>query len=66
MRSYFAIKEMPYCLRNEIFLKTPSARSTRYGTNSDLLRACLVSNNLPLSVKPRKKNKKTKLKFKEK
>ena len=33
------------------FLKIPSARSTRYGTNSILFRACLVWNKLPLSVK---------------
>ena len=36
-KSYFTIKDIPYCLRNEIFLKIPSA--------------CLVWNELPLSVK---------------
>ena len=51
MKSYFTIKEIPYCLRNGNFLKIPSARSTRYGTNSILFRACLVWNKLPLSVK---------------
>ena len=51
MKSYFTIKEIPYCLQNGIFLKIPSARSTRYGTNSILFRACLVWNKLPLSVK---------------
>ena len=51
MKSYFTIKEIPYCLRNGNFLKIPSAHSTRYGTNSSLFRACLVWNKLPLSVK---------------
>ena len=51
MKSYFTIKEMPYCLRNGNFLKIPSTRSKRYGTNSILFRACLVWNKLPLSVK---------------
>ena len=51
MKSYFAVKEIPYCLRNGNSLKVPSARSTRYGTNSILLPACLVWNKLPLSVK---------------
>ena len=41
MKSYFTIKEIPYCLRNGNFLKIPPARSTRYGTNSILFRACL-------------------------
>ena len=50
MKSNFTIKEIP-CLRNRNFLKIPSARSTRYGTNSILFRACLVWNSLPLSVK---------------
>ena len=51
MKSYFTIKEKPYCLRNGNFLKIPSARSTRYGTNPILFRACLVWNKLPFSVK---------------
>ena len=51
MKSQFTIKEIPFCLRNRNFLKTPSARSTRYGTNSIQCRACLVWNKLPLSVK---------------
>ena len=45
------MKEIPYCLRNGIFLKIPSARSTCYGTNSILFRARLVSNKLALSDK---------------
>ena len=51
MKSYFTIKEIPYCLRDRNFLKIPSARSKRYGTNSVLFRACLVWNKLPFSVK---------------
>ena len=51
MKSYFTIKETPYWLRNGNFLKIPSARSMRYGTNSIVFRACLVWNKLPLSVK---------------
>ena len=46
MKSYFTIKEMPYCLRNGNFLKIPSTRFKRYGTNSVLFRACLVWNKL--------------------
>ena len=51
MKSYFTTKEIPYCLRNENFLKIPSTRSKRYGTNSVVFRTCLVWNELPLSVK---------------
>ena len=51
MGSYFTIKEILYCLRNGIFLKIPSARSSLYGTNSILFRACSVWNKVPLSVK---------------
>ena len=51
MKSYFTTKEIPYCLLNGNFLKIPSVRSTRYGTNSILFRAYLVWNKLPLSVK---------------
>ena len=36
MKSYFTIKEKPYCLRNGNFLKIPSARSTPHGMNSVL------------------------------
>ena len=42
MKSYFTIKEIPYCLQNGYFLKIPSTRSKRYGTNSILFRAFLV------------------------
>ena len=51
IKSYFTIKEIPYCLRIGNFLKIPSTRSKCYGTNSIVLRACLVWNKLPLSVK---------------
>ena len=51
MKSYFTIKEIPYCLRSGNSLKIPSTRSKRYGTNSIVFRACLVWNKLPLSVK---------------
>ena len=40
MKLYFIIKEIPYCLLNGDLLKIPSARPTRYGTNSILFRAC--------------------------
>ena len=36
MKSYFKIKEIPYCFRNGNFLKILSARSTPYRTNSIL------------------------------
>ena len=42
MKSYFTRKEIPYCLRNGNFLKIPSTRSKRYGTNSVVFRSCLV------------------------
>ena len=51
MKSYFTIKEIHYCLRNEnVFENTIN---TRYGTNSLLFRACFVWNKLPLSIKQR-------------
>ena len=51
MKSYFKIKEIPYCLRNGNFLKIPLTRSKRYRTNSIVFRACSVWNKLLLSVK---------------
>ena len=42
MKNYFSIKEIPYSLRNGSALKTLSARSTYYGTNSIHFRACLL------------------------
>ena len=41
-KSYFTIKEIPFCLRNGNFLKIPSASSARYGANSILFRALLT------------------------
>ena len=51
MKPYFKIKEMPYNLRNGYALKLPSTNSTYYGINSVLLRACLLWNQLLLSLK---------------
>ena len=42
---------MPYNLRNGYALKLPSTNSTYYGINSVLFRACLLWNQLPLSIK---------------
>ena len=51
MKPYFKIKEMPYNLRNGYALKLPSTNSTYYGINSVLFRACLLWNQLPLTIK---------------
>ena len=50
MKPYFKIKEMPYNLRNGYALKLPSTNSTYYGINSVLFRACLLWNQLQLSI----------------
>ena len=42
MKSYFTMKEITFYLRNEKIFKIPSARSTRYGTNSILFRKGLL------------------------
>ena len=42
MKNYFSILEIPYTLRNGSVLKTPSTRSSYYGTNSIHFRACLL------------------------
>ena len=42
VKSYFTIKEIPYCLRKGNILKISSARSACYGTNSILFGAYLV------------------------
>ena len=47
----FTVKEIPYNLRNGHILNLSSARTRYFGTNSNLLRACEVCNNLPLSIK---------------
>ena len=51
MKPYFKMKEMPYNLQNGYALKLPSTNSTYYGVNSVLLRACLLWNQPPLSIK---------------
>ena len=51
MKPYFKIKETPYNLRNGYALKLLSTNSTYYGINSVLFRACLLWNQLPLSIR---------------
>ena len=53
IKPFFTAQELPYSLRNEHILNLPLARTTYYGTNSILFRACQVWNNLPLSIKQR-------------
>ena len=50
IKPYFKIKGMPYNLRNGYALKLPSTNSTYYGINSVLFRACLLWNQLQLSI----------------
>ena len=42
IKPFFTVKELPYNLRNGLILNLPSARTTYYGTNSILFRACQV------------------------
>ena len=51
IKPFFTVKELPYNLRNGHILNLPSARTTYYGPNSVLFRACQVWNNLTLSIK---------------
>ena len=51
IKPFFTVKEISYNLCNGHILNLPSARTTYYGTNSILFRACQVWNNLPLSIK---------------
>ena len=51
MKPCFKIKEMPYNLPNGYGLKLPSTNSTYYGITSVLFRACLLWNQIPLSIK---------------
>ena len=53
IKPFFTVKELPYNLLNGHILNLPLARTTYYGTNSILFRACQVWNNLPLSIKQR-------------
>ena len=51
IKPFFAVKKLPYNLRNGHILNLPSARTTCFGTNSIVFRVCQVWNNLPLSIK---------------
>ena len=51
IKPFFTVKELPYNLRNGHILNLLLVRTTYYGTNSILFRACQVWNNLPLSIK---------------
>ena len=51
MWSYFILKNITYSIRNGPLLRLPSAKSTSYGINSALFRACLLWNSLLQSVK---------------
>ena len=51
IKPFFTVKELPHNLRNGHILNLRSARTTYYGTNSILFRACQVWNILPLSIK---------------
>ena len=51
MWSYFVFKNITYNIRNSPLLRLTSAKSTSYGINSVLFRACLLWNSLPQSVK---------------
>ena len=51
MKPHFKIKKIPYDLRNGYALKLPSTNSMYYGINSVQFRACLLWNQLPLSIK---------------
>ena len=53
IKPFFTVRELPYNLRKGHILNLPLARTTYYGTNSILFRACQVWNNLPLSIKQR-------------
>ena len=51
MKPYFKRKEMPFYLQNGYALKLQSTNSTYYAINSVLFIACLLWNQLPLSIK---------------
>ena len=48
---YFVFKNITCNIRNGPLLRLSAAKSTSYGVNSVLLRACLLWNSLPQSVK---------------
>ena len=51
MWSYFSFKNVTYNFRSGPLLRLPKAKSTYYGINSVLFRACLLWNGLPQSIK---------------
>ena len=51
MWSCFAFKDIMYNIRKGPLLRLPAAKSTSYGINSVLFRACLLWNSLPQSIK---------------
>ena len=51
MWSYFVFKNITSNIRNGPLLRLASAKSTSYGINSVLFRACVLWNSLPQSVK---------------
>ena len=48
---YFVFKNITYNIRKGPLLRLPAAKSTSYGINSVLFRACLLWNSLPQSIK---------------
>ena len=51
MWPYFVFKSITYIIRKGHFLRLPTTKSTSYGTNSVLFKACLLWNSLPQSIK---------------
>ena len=51
MWSYFVFKNITYNIRKGPLLRLPAAKSTSYGINSVLFRACLLWKSLPQSIK---------------
>ena len=51
MWSYFVFKNITYNIRKGPLLRLPAAKSTSYGINSVLFRACLLWNSFPQSIK---------------
>ena len=48
---YFVFKNITYSIRKGPLLRLPAAKSTSYGINSVLFRACLLWNSLIQSIK---------------
>ena len=46
MWSYFVFKNITYSIRNGPLLRLPATKSTSYGINLVLFRACLLCNSL--------------------